>query len=137
MTAQNKDEAGNQGPVRPISQEQFDEVCRQAGVDPAELSDSGSSQPLPPPLNEIDTASTILYAWQMLNDQSEWNIIGLMTPQGQTLPMVTTSFDVAWQAFDIAQEHANRHNTRCRLASFKYETVMAIVEPDDHDPDRG
>jgi hypothetical protein len=80
---------------------------------------------------QIDTQDSILYAWQMFDSQRGWNIIGIMTPQGQTLPMVTTSFDVAWQAFDIAQEHATKHHTRCRLAAFRFDTLMAVVLPDE------
>jgi hypothetical protein len=86
--------------------------------------------PAEPPTTEIDITDSTIYVWQMLDPERGWNIIGLLTPQGQTLPMVTTSFDVAWQAFEIAQEHANRHQTRCRLAAFKFDNLMAVVEPE-------
>lgn len=81
-----------------------------------------------PPPDRTDTKD-LIYAWQMLNDKGVWNIIGIGTPGGLTLPLVTTAFNVAWEAFSIAQEHADKYRCECRLAAFSFDGVTAIVHP--------
>ena len=76
-----------------------------------------------------ETSKDLIYAWQMLNDNGVWNIIGIGTPAGLTLPLVTTQFNVAWEAFTIAQEHADKYSCECRLAVFSFDGVTAIVHP--------
>lgn len=71
-----------------------------------------------------------LYCWQM-QVESGWNIVGMVLQNGVTLPLVTTSLPLAWEAFEVAQAHANRHACQVRLACFQFETVAAIVEPND------
>jgi hypothetical protein len=77
------------------------------------------------------SARPVIYAWQMLTEAEEWNIIGMsMTPGGPPLPLITTDVNMAWEAIDVAQAHANRANTRCRLAAYVYDTDLAIVDPE-------
>lgn len=72
----------------------------------------------------------VLYAWQMQVDGG-WNIIGMAVPGGGHLPLVTTSMPLAWEAFEVAQAHANRGACQVRLAAFRFDTVAAIVDPND------
>lgn len=72
----------------------------------------------------------VLYAWQMAVDDA-WNVIGITMPTGQTLPLVTTSVRVAWEAFEVAQAHANRNQCQVRLMAFSAGNVMAVVVPND------
>ncbi len=89
---------------------------------------SAHTQPEPPRPQE--SATDVFYAWQMLNDREEWNIMGLQMPNGQYLPMVTTMPKLAWESIDVAQAHANRNGTRVRLAAFSLGDVIAILDPD-------
>jgi len=94
----------------------------------------GSAHPDQPPsaAQEIDAdrLGSVLYAWMMDDPQRGWNIIGMALPTGQYMPMVTSSMEVAWQGFDWAQAHANRHNVRCELVVYERSTTIAIVDPE-------
>ena len=118
-------------PIRAISQEQFDDIIERSGIDPAALARPETAESEPP--DRHDTASRIgdvLYAWQMqVNDG--WNIIGMQMPQGGALPLVTTSLPMAWEAFEVAQAHANRSACQVRLAAFTFDSLAAVVEPND------
>ena len=72
----------------------------------------------------------VLYAWQM-RVETGWNIIGMTMPGGMTMPLVTTSLPMAWEALEAAQAHANRGACQVRLASFTFGSVIALVEPND------
>ena len=72
----------------------------------------------------------IIYAWQMQVDDG-WNLIAMLMPNGQSMPLITTTLGVAWEAFEVAQAHANRHQCQCRLATFRFDGVTAIVDPND------
>lgn len=71
-----------------------------------------------------------IYAWQMLDPDRGWNIIGMQMPNGTTLPMVTTDMKIAWSMFEIAQQHANGRGVQCRLAAWDHPGVIAIVDPE-------
>lgn len=104
--------------VVPISEQEFDDVLQRAGVDPAELQQSAHPRP-------------VLYAWQMLGDDERWHIIGMaVAPGGPSMPIITGDINMAWEAIELAQAHANRANTRCRLAAYVYDTDVAIVDPE-------
>jgi hypothetical protein len=45
------------------------------------------------------------------------------------MPLVTTSLPLAWEAFEIAQAHADRNVCQVRLAMFTFDNVAAIVDP--------
>ena len=72
----------------------------------------------------------VLYAWQM-RVETGWNIIGMTMPGGMTMPLVTTSLPMAWEALEAAQAHANRGACQVRLASFMFGSVIALMEPND------
>jgi hypothetical protein len=106
----------------------------QPGGDQPDSGDSDSSQP-PPPTEQIATATghEPIYAWQMLDRERGWNIIGMQMQNGTTLPMVTTDMKIAWSLFEVAQQHANGRGVQCRLAAWDHPGVIAIVDPE---PDR-
>ena len=82
------------------------------------------------PTDRTDTRP-VIYAWQMLDADEEWRIIGMaMVPGGPSLPIITTDINMAWEAIEVAQAHANRANTRCRLAAYVYDSDLAIVDPE-------
>ena len=72
---------------------------------------------------------SVLYAWQM-RVASGWNIIGLQMGDA-SLPLVTTSMPMAWEAFEVAQAHANRNQCQVRLATFVFDSLAAVIDPDD------
>lgn len=72
----------------------------------------------------------VLYCWQM-QVEGGWNIIAMGTGTGVSMPLVTTSMPLAWEAFEVAQAHANRNQCQVRLAMFNFDTVAAIVDPND------
>jgi hypothetical protein len=79
---------------------------------------------------QITESATVIYAWQVDDATHGWNIVGMQMPNGVTMPMVTSRFDLAWQTMEIAQEHANRTGRNCRLAVFAYSDLIALVEPE-------
>lgn len=95
----------------------------------AEDVDSSASEHTdrPQPLREI---GNVIYVWQM-QVANGWNIIGMQMPSGQTMPLVTTSLPLAWEAFEIAQAHANVNACQVRLAMFTFDTLAAVVDPNE------
>lgn len=85
--------------------------------------------PYPGDRGKRETGS-VMYAWQM-QVEGGWNIVGMKMPTGQYLPLVTSSLPLAWEAFEIAQAHANVNQCQVRLAAFTFSTVAAIVDPND------
>lgn len=116
------------GPIRPAKLTPAENQLLNDTLGTEEPSDSTPTDQA----NRYPSSRSVLYAWQMYVDEKrEWNIIGMqMQPGGQALPLVTSSIEIAWQALELAQAHANRANTRCRLASFVYDTDLAIVDPE-------
>ena len=83
---------------------------------------------------EITGPRDVIYAWQMLTEDGQWNIIAMAAVPGvPPMPLVTSRFDVAWEAFEVAQAHANRYQCEARLAVFKFDGVTAIVLPEGAD----
>ena len=118
-----------------MSQEQpmTDEEAAEFYADPANREPQGPPVRRSAPTDRTETAreiGNVIYAWQMRVDDG-WNIIGAMVAPGHTLPLVTTSMAVAWEAFEVAQAHANRGQCQVRLAAFKFDTLAAVVEPND------
>ena len=93
------------------------------------LDESAGSAPTDRPETSREIGN-VLYAWQMRVDDG-WNIIGAMVAPGHTLPLVTTSLPIAWEAFEVAQAHANRHQCQVRLATFTFDNLAAVVEPNE------
>ena len=88
--------------------------------------------PIPARISErrMPEVGSVLYAWQM-QVENGWNIIGMAVPGGGHLPLVTTSMPMAWEAFEVAQAHANRAACQVRLATFRFDSLAAVVEPND------
>ena len=114
-------------PIQPISEEQFNEVLEQAGVDPSELQAASAPTDRTEPPHQV---GDVLYAWQM-HVNNGWNIIGVGMPGGATMPLVTTLLPMAWEAFEVAQAHANRNQCQVRLAMFNFHSLAAVVDPND------
>jgi hypothetical protein len=89
-----------------------------------------TDQPPSEPAQMPTWIGNVLYAWQM-RVETGWNIIGMAMPNGQMMPLVTTSLPMAWEALEVAQAHANRGACQVRLASFTFGSVIALVEPND------
>lgn len=102
-------------------------------IEMAEMAADRAEDAASVPPDRTETAreiGSVLYAWQM-QVAGGWNIIGLTIQGGATLPLVTTSMAMAWEAFEVAQAHANRNACQVRLATFKFDTLAAVVEPND------
>jgi hypothetical protein len=100
---------------------------------PDRLYEDNPDSPISAPTDRAATTlqtGDVLYAWQM-QVENGWNIVGLTLQGGMTLPLVTTSMAMAWEAFEVAQAHANRNACQVRLATFRFDSLAAVVEPND------
>lgn len=79
---------------------------------------------------KVTESATVIYVWQFDDPTHGWNVIGVMTPQGRVLPMVTSQIDVAWQAMEVAQAHATKTGCQARLMAFSEADVLAILDPE-------
>lgn len=106
-----------------IREQHLHEVQTEAGVEPNISAPTDRAEP-------TTTTGDVIYAWQMQVEHG-WNIVGMVLQNGTTLPLVTTSMALAWEAFEVAQMHANRHQCQVRLATFTFSGLAAVVEPND------
>lgn len=77
-----------------------------------------------------DQQPGVIYAWEVDDPTHGWNIVGMMMPNGATMPLVTSRFELAWESMEVAQAHATKTKRQCRLVSFMQADLLAIVDPE-------